>query len=294
MNKLTFPIVGNPFNLVHDDIAFLQSAIRDCLGALSRIGGNLYRLTGVVKSPDGTTVSAGWIVIDGEVFEFRACAYNDKIIIVDETGDGDEERVRYFICRSDGTINFSDLISVDIPTLINIVKSHTTELNAHDGEIESLLATISGFNAILSTIYTKTQQDLLLANKADKIQFLTDFVTHEDIYTTTTVITLMSKILSTEYSSIKMKLSFSCYIVASSAEVGNSNTAIFDLYINGNIVKSTYESIKDDGASHSISFNWCSDYQKNTLVELKCRTTDNGVGMTVKDAILVYDAQDLN
>lgn len=149
MKKYTFPSAGTSIELAHSLLAFMQESYEEAVQAVAKIasgGSDNVILYGCELS--GGNVSAGWIVYDGELLEFKAGTYYDDVVIREEEGDVSRETLRYAECAvGSSDFSFSDLSRVGanvnlapVEVADNITSTkidHTVSFDGADGWTEA-------------------------------------------------------------------------------------------------------------------------------------------------------------
>lgn len=114
MKYKVFPASGGT-NLDIEDLEYLQAAAKAAIEGLASVVGvsGSYILSGVVDN--GTTVSDGWLLHNGELLRFKQSASSATVVIRDEeveVGTGDKEK--WTECGTGvTTIDFADLVRIE-------------------------------------------------------------------------------------------------------------------------------------------------------------------------------------
>lgn len=144
MNKINFQQTGG-FPLETDTLNYMQEAYKT-LQAITGLGGDNFILSGCIVA--GSNVGNGYIVINGEVLEFRGGVKQTNIIIREEIAQRPFENGQIkdvFFTRyagfgtGDGAINFDSLSR--LKTLVQLKDLPTTVSSAIDFDREDSLAT---------------------------------------------------------------------------------------------------------------------------------------------------------
>ncbi|TAD83320.1 MAG: hypothetical protein EAY75_15065 [Bacteroidetes bacterium] len=118
MNNIQFGQLGG-MPLTQNILQFMQADYQGGFAALAALAGNTVILGGVQQS--GNNLSAGWVIINGEVLEFEACLINTYVEVVELKQnmlffDGTSKPLyarRTARCVAVGSLLFSNFVRLD-------------------------------------------------------------------------------------------------------------------------------------------------------------------------------------